>query len=142
MKLSLRRLLCKQTRRGKINTEGENAGGWEAGDRHVEATGLFSLVMFENVHNNDCFEKKQHLIVSTLDQHCIAHPGSWPGFCPSDPGRKKCWRGIAKPWVFRSFSSHHCLAPTASRHGQPSFPVPEIMQAAEVGHTPQGHPAW
>lgn len=108
----------------------------------MEATGLFSLVMFENVHNNDCFEKKQHLIVSTLDQHCIAHPGSWPGFCPSDPGRKKCWRGIAKPWVFRSFGSHHCLAPTASRHGQPSFPVPEIMQAAEVGHTPQGPPAW
>ena len=105
----------------------------------MEATRLFSLVMFENVRNNDCFEKKQHLIVSTLDKHCIAHPGSWPGFCPSDPGRKKCWSGIAKPWVFSSSSSHHhCLASTASKAQPPQVPSPRNNNAGSRGGA---HPA-
>ena len=74
-------------------------------------------------------------------KHCIAHPGSWPGFCPSDPGRSG---GVASPnlgypippaaatvWV-------QLLAGTAS----PRFPAPELMQAAELGRTPQGPPVW
>lgn len=46
-----------------MNTRGEDAGGREAGDRHVGAARLFALLMFmfENVHNNHCLEKKQHL---------------------------------------------------------------------------------